>query len=88
MCCRNVYKDLRQIELACDTQDEMDSWKASFLRAGVYPEKNLVRVQSRFKHCTLVTPCMKQDDKMIKFKKNINTPNSSDLARGLIHIKT
>ncbi|XP_026020496.1 dynamin-2 isoform X8 [Maylandia zebra] len=37
---RNVYKDLRQIELACDTQDDVDSWKASFLRAGVYPEKD------------------------------------------------
>uniref|UniRef100_A0A8C2EKF6 dynamin GTPase n=1 Tax=Cyprinus carpio TaxID=7962 RepID=A0A8C2EKF6_CYPCA len=37
---RNVYKDLRQIELACDSQEEVDSWKASFLRAGVYPEKD------------------------------------------------
>ncbi|XP_065595423.1 dynamin-2 [Cyrtonyx montezumae] len=32
---RNVYKDLRQIELACDSQEDVDSWKASFLRAGV-----------------------------------------------------
>uniref|UniRef100_A0A8C1M1G2 Dynamin-2 n=1 Tax=Cyprinus carpio TaxID=7962 RepID=A0A8C1M1G2_CYPCA len=39
---RNVYKDLRQIELACDSQEDMDSWKASFLRAGVYPEKDQV----------------------------------------------
>uniref|UniRef100_A0A8C2KWW3 dynamin GTPase n=1 Tax=Cyprinus carpio TaxID=7962 RepID=A0A8C2KWW3_CYPCA len=39
---RNVYKDLRQIELACNTQEDMDSWKASFLRAGVYPEKDQV----------------------------------------------
>ncbi|XP_043075728.1 dynamin-2 isoform X4 [Puntigrus tetrazona] len=39
---RNVYKDLRQIELACDSQEEVDSWKASFLRAGVYPEKDQV----------------------------------------------
>ncbi|XP_047434111.1 dynamin-2-like isoform X2 [Mugil cephalus] len=37
---RNVYKDLRQIELACDNQEDVDSWKASFLRAGVYPEKD------------------------------------------------
>uniref|UniRef100_A0A9J8CT62 dynamin GTPase n=1 Tax=Cyprinus carpio carpio TaxID=630221 RepID=A0A9J8CT62_CYPCA len=36
---RNVYKDYRQLELACDTQEEVDSWKASFLRAGVYPER-------------------------------------------------
>ncbi|KAM9454959.1 dynamin-2 isoform 1-T1 [Clarias gariepinus] len=39
---RNVYKDLRQVELACDSQEDMDSWKASFLRAGVYPEKDQV----------------------------------------------
>ncbi|XP_056143365.1 dynamin-3 isoform X1 [Lampris incognitus] len=37
---RNVYKDLRQIELACDSVEDVDSWKASFLRAGVYPEKD------------------------------------------------
>uniref|UniRef100_A0A8D0GJF4 Dynamin 2 n=1 Tax=Sphenodon punctatus TaxID=8508 RepID=A0A8D0GJF4_SPHPU len=36
----NVYKDLRQIELACDSQEDVDSWKASFLRAGVYPERD------------------------------------------------
>uniref|UniRef100_A0A8C9U9H3 Dynamin-2 n=1 Tax=Scleropages formosus TaxID=113540 RepID=A0A8C9U9H3_SCLFO len=35
---RNVYKDYRQLELACETQEEVDSWKASFLRAGVYPD--------------------------------------------------
>uniref|UniRef100_A0A4W5KJV8 dynamin GTPase n=1 Tax=Hucho hucho TaxID=62062 RepID=A0A4W5KJV8_9TELE len=37
---RNVYKDYRQLELACETQDDIDGWKASFLRAGVYPEQN------------------------------------------------
>ncbi|XP_072935071.1 dynamin isoform X12 [Epargyreus clarus] len=37
---RNVYKDYKQLELSCETQDDVDSWKASFLRAGVYPEKN------------------------------------------------
>ncbi|XP_036823773.1 dynamin-1a isoform X10 [Oncorhynchus tshawytscha] len=36
---RNVYKDYRQLELACETQDDIDGWKASFLRAGVYPER-------------------------------------------------
>ncbi|XP_033122065.1 dynamin-1-like isoform X2 [Anneissia japonica] len=35
---RNVYKDYKQLELSCETQEEVDSWKASFLRAGVYPE--------------------------------------------------
>ncbi|XP_076821288.1 dynamin-1-like isoform X4 [Clavelina lepadiformis] len=36
---RNVYKDYRQLELSAETQDVVDSWKASFLRAGVYPER-------------------------------------------------
>ncbi|XP_022085097.1 dynamin-1-like isoform X2 [Acanthaster planci] len=36
---RNVYKDYKQLELSCDTSEEVDSWKASFLRAGVYPER-------------------------------------------------
>lgn len=37
--CRNVYKDYRCLELACSSQEELDSWKASLLQAGVYPEK-------------------------------------------------
>uniref|UniRef100_A0A8C7G8X0 dynamin GTPase n=1 Tax=Oncorhynchus kisutch TaxID=8019 RepID=A0A8C7G8X0_ONCKI len=37
---RNVYKDYRQLELACESQEEIDGWKASFLRAGVYPERS------------------------------------------------
>ncbi|KAM9848253.1 dynamin 3a [Aulostomus maculatus] len=36
---RNVYKDYKCLELACNSQEELDSWKASLLRAGVYPEK-------------------------------------------------
>ncbi|XP_075472835.1 dynamin-3 isoform X2 [Ascaphus truei] len=38
---RNVYKDYRCLELGCDSQEEMDSWKASLLRAGVYPDKSV-----------------------------------------------
>lgn len=37
---RNVYKDYKQLELSCESVDDVDSWKASFLRAGVYPEKD------------------------------------------------
>lgn len=40
---RNVYKDYRQLELACESQEDVDAWKASFLRAGVYPERVAVR---------------------------------------------
>uniref|UniRef100_A0A3Q1FEE1 Interferon-induced GTP-binding protein Mx n=1 Tax=Acanthochromis polyacanthus TaxID=80966 RepID=A0A3Q1FEE1_9TELE len=36
---RNVYKDYKCLELACNSQEELDSWKASLLRAGVYPER-------------------------------------------------
>ena len=36
---RNIYKDFKTLDLSCETQDDVDSWKASFLRAGVYPEK-------------------------------------------------
>ncbi|KAM4548939.1 dynamin 3a isoform 2-T2 [Odontesthes bonariensis] len=36
---RNVYKDYKCLELACNTQEELDSWKGSLLRAGVYPER-------------------------------------------------
>ncbi|XP_071343097.1 dynamin 3a isoform X2 [Trachinotus anak] len=42
---RNVYKDYKCLELACNSQEELDSWKASLLRAGVYPEKVTVDKQ-------------------------------------------
>ncbi|XP_037935606.1 dynamin isoform X4 [Teleopsis dalmanni] len=38
---RNVYKDYKQLELSCETVEDVESWKASFLRAGVYPEKQV-----------------------------------------------
>lgn len=37
--CLLPFQDFKALELSCETQDEVDSWKASFLRAGVYPEK-------------------------------------------------
>uniref|UniRef100_A0A8C2CXH6 dynamin GTPase n=1 Tax=Cyprinus carpio TaxID=7962 RepID=A0A8C2CXH6_CYPCA len=39
---RNVFKDNRFLELACDTLEEVESWRASLLRAGVYPERAAV----------------------------------------------
>ncbi|XP_034085615.1 dynamin 3a isoform X4 [Gymnodraco acuticeps] len=42
---RNVYKDYKSLELACGSQEELDSWKASLLQAGVYPEKVAVDEQ-------------------------------------------
>uniref|UniRef100_A0A1I7SLL9 dynamin GTPase n=1 Tax=Bursaphelenchus xylophilus TaxID=6326 RepID=A0A1I7SLL9_BURXY len=37
---KNIYKDYKQLELSATNLDEVDAWKASFLRAGVYPENN------------------------------------------------
>uniref|UniRef100_A0A8C5D2E5 Interferon-induced GTP-binding protein Mx n=1 Tax=Gouania willdenowi TaxID=441366 RepID=A0A8C5D2E5_GOUWI len=36
---RNVYKDQKWLELACCSQEELDSWKVSLFRAGVFPDK-------------------------------------------------
>lgn len=37
---KNVYKEQKNLELSCESQEEVDSWKASFLRAGVYLDKS------------------------------------------------
>lgn len=47
--CRNVYKDYRCLELACNSQEELDSWKASLLQAGVYPDKVTVSTLTLFR---------------------------------------
>lgn len=39
VCVCGKFQDYKQLDLSCETQDDVDSWKASFLRAGVYPEK-------------------------------------------------
>lgn len=36
---RNVFKEHKTLELSVDNAEELDMWKASFLRAGVYPER-------------------------------------------------
>jgi dynamin GTPase len=36
---RNVFKEHKTLELSVDNTEELDTWKASFLRAGVYPER-------------------------------------------------
>merc|ERR1719450_2064916 len=37
---KNIYNTFKSLDLSCESQDDLDSWKASFLRAGVYPEKD------------------------------------------------
>ncbi len=39
-CCRNIYKDYKQLELSASNADDVENWKAAFLRAGVYPERD------------------------------------------------
>ena len=39
--CRNVYKDHKQLELSAENPEDVDSWKASLLRAGVFPERKV-----------------------------------------------
>lgn len=51
---RNVYKDYKQLELSCETQDDVDSWKASFLRAGVYPEKSTDQANGEGEVCIVL----------------------------------
>ena len=38
--CRNIYKDKQDLELIAQSEDEVDNWKASLLRAGVYPTQD------------------------------------------------
>ena len=64
---RNVYKDQKQMELSADNQEEVDSWKASFLRAGVYPEK----AQESAEEQVIRTLCFRQT-----CKKNTFSPCS------------
>jgi hypothetical protein len=49
--CRNVYKDYKTLELSAETIEDVDSWKASFLRAGVYPEKTQEEQESEVSSC-------------------------------------
>lgn len=36
---KNVYKEYKQLELSSQSPEDVEQWKASFLRAGVYPER-------------------------------------------------
>ena len=36
---RSIYKDWKTLELSGETQEYTEAWKASLLRAGVYPDK-------------------------------------------------
>ncbi|XP_033239226.1 dynamin isoform X15 [Drosophila pseudoobscura] len=55
---RNVYKDYKQLELSCETVEDVESWKASFLRAGVYPEKQETQENGDENQRPLKTPIL------------------------------
>ena len=46
---RNVYKDQDQLQLITQSEEDVDSWKASLLRAGVYPEAEKSNDQVSYK---------------------------------------
>ena len=50
---RNVYKDREQLELSFQSEEDAESWKASFLRAGVYPESETAHDEKVNFCCTL-----------------------------------
>ncbi len=37
---RNIYKDKQELELVAPSDEDVESWKASLLRAGVYPVRS------------------------------------------------
>lgn len=43
---RNVYRDWKTLELSCETEEEVESWKASFTRASVLPQRSSGTFQS------------------------------------------
>lgn len=38
--CRNIYKDKQELEIVAQSDEDVESWKASLLRAGVYPVRS------------------------------------------------
>ncbi|XP_074025558.1 dynamin isoform X1 [Leptinotarsa decemlineata] len=64
----NVYKDYKQLELGCNSIDDMDSWKASFLRAGVYPEKSLKNgeLEEQYEVVQEIDPQLKRQVEIIR----------------------
>lgn len=59
--CRNVYKDYRCLELSCDSQEALDSWKASLLQAGVHPDQ-APPVSPPSPCSPLLLPCQSEED--------------------------
>ena len=66
---RNVCKDWKALELSCEGQDDVDSWKASFLRAGVYPEKSSEAMNGESEVNLLLNLCLFLSDGSREYPK-------------------
>ena len=42
-----MFKDSKHLELSAESEEVVDSWKASFLRAGVYPERETTNDENK-----------------------------------------
>ncbi|XP_057696761.1 dynamin 3a isoform X2 [Corythoichthys intestinalis] len=74
---RNVYKDHKFLELVCNTQEELDIWKSSLLRAGVFPEEVTVNAQGNGLFENFTDPQLERQVETIR--------NLVDSYMGIIH---
>ncbi|XP_061636748.1 dynamin 3a isoform X2 [Phyllopteryx taeniolatus] len=74
---RNVYKDHKLLELVCNSQEELDIWKSSLLRAGVYPEEVTVDAQGNGPSENFTDPQLERQVETIR--------NLVDSYMGIIH---
>ncbi|CAJ0607899.1 unnamed protein product [Cylicocyclus nassatus] len=68
---KNIYKDYKQLELGCNNLDEVDAWKASFLRAGVYPEKSKVATEDENQEIVEETSMDPQLERQVETIRNL-----------------
>ncbi|XP_032883951.1 dynamin-3 isoform X2 [Amblyraja radiata] len=63
---RNVYKDYRLLELACESQEDLDGWKASLLKAGIYPDKCTIEEETECIHSFSKDPQLERQVETIR----------------------
>lgn len=69
--------------MSCENTDEVDSWKASFLRAGVYPEKDNVENGEDVSFFLLSIICW-----VIREASSYLKPKTFDLTETFLHAIT
>ncbi|XP_076454701.1 dynamin-1-like isoform X1 [Babylonia areolata] len=88
---RNVYKDYKQLELSADSQEDVDSWKASFLRAGVYPERSSEESSSSKDDYSSMDPQLERQVETIRnlvdsYMKIVNKTQRDLIPKTIMHI--